>query len=167
MSAGHQTGSTLADVVQVAVGLASTVPSSSTPKYISLKDADVAEVKITVINTTGVTGSAITLNQATAVAGTGTKALAFTVYYQCLDANANCVLTKQTAVSNTFTTLTTSSKVAVYRIPVRGAMLDSENSFDCLNCGTANAVNATVTVEYLIRSKIADNAVLAPNVMVD
>lgn len=167
MSLGAFPGSTLADVVEVAVGLASTVPSSSTPKYVSLKDADVVEAKITVLNGTTVTGSAITLNQATAVAGTSAKSLPFTTYYQCLDANASNVLTKQTAASNTFTTLTTNSKTAVYRIPIRPAMLDVENGFDCVNVGTGNATNATVTVEYLIVSKNRGNAVLAPNVMVD
>jgi len=161
-------GSTLADNVDSVLGLLTTAPSSSTPKYISLKNADLVEIEIWVKNGTTVTGSAITLKQATAVAGTSEKALAFTTYYSNTDANANSVMTKSTAASNTFTTDNTNSKQLLYKIPVRPAMLDSDGGFDCIRAGTGDAANTTVfAVTYNIVQKFRGNSAQNKNMLLD
>jgi hypothetical protein len=60
----------LIDKQKVVVGLHAIVPSTSTPKYVSLKDYRHVTAIVSFKNATTVTGSAITLKQATAVAGT-------------------------------------------------------------------------------------------------
>lgn len=155
-------GATLADHIQVIEGLSPRTPSSSTPDYISLKDYDQVEVLVVGDNGTTVTGSAITLLQATAVAGTSEKALAFTRYYANADTATNATLVNTTASSNTFTTVATNNLNFIYRIPVRASMLDSDGGFDCLRAGTGNAANTVIGVYYLCYPKYGGNAVLMP-----
>lgn len=160
-------GSTLADVVDEVIGLGPSTPSGSSPAYISLKNADIVEVCITGLNASVVTGSAVTLLQAKTVAGANSKALSFTNYYSNVDATANSMLTAATATNSTFTTVTTNSKAFCYRIPVRPAMLDVTNGFDCLGVGVANAVNTTLSVSYKVVQKYTGNAILNPNLLAD
>ncbi len=61
----------LSEQVKPVLGLIGTVPSSSTPDYVSMKDYNRCQVMILVKNATTVTGSAITLKQATGVAAGG------------------------------------------------------------------------------------------------
>lgn len=162
-----QGGIQLADRFALVEGLAPATPSTSTPDYISLKDVRSLEVIVVVKNGSTVTGSAITLKQATAVAGTSEKALAFTSYFANTDTSATSVMSAATAASNTFTTNTTNSKNLMYRIPVDPATLDLANSFDCLRAGTADAANTVVGVYYLIEGKYAGRATTHPNYIVD
>lgn len=142
-------------------------PSSATPDYISLKNAHAVEVVVTVQNGSTVTGSAVTLQQARAVAGTNAKALAFTEYWAMTDpANSNNY-TNTAASSNTFTTVTTNSAKAVYRIPVDPATLDTANGFDCLSVGLANAVNTTVSAEFIVVPKYGGNEESRPSLIID
>lgn len=136
-------------------GLGARVPSSSTPDYVSLKNANRLTVLINVTNTTTVTGSAITLKQATAVAGTSEKALAFSTVRQNVDTGASDTPTEATVSSNTFTTDATNSKLLMYIIDVTPDMLDVNNGFDCVRLGTGNATNATVTVNYILEQKFS------------
>jgi hypothetical protein len=160
-------GKKLVDKVMVVHGLGPVAPSSSTPDIVSLKDVRSAEVVITVLNGSGVTGSAITLKQSSAVAATGEKALAFSTYYANTDPANGAALTETTASSNTFTTTNTNSATAIYRIPVDPSTLDLANSFDCVRAGTANATNTTVTVHYVLEPKYGGNYATMPNVVVD
>lgn len=160
-------GIVLAEHIKVVEGLAPVVPSSSTPDYISLKDVESVDVLIHVKNATTVTGSAITLHQATTVAGGSVKALAFTTYYRNIDTAASDALTKQTAVSNTFTTDATNSKNLMYRIPVDPASLDVANGFDCIRAGTGDATAATVSVYYLCKLKYGGNVTIQPSLITD
>lgn len=160
-------GIRLVDKIQVVHGLGPVTPSSSVPDYVSLKDARSAEVLITVLNGSTVTGSAITLLQAQAAANTGEKALAFTQYFANTDPANSSALTLTNAASNTFTTLNTNSKTLVYRIPVDPASLDVANGFDCIRAGTGNGANTTVAVHYLIESKYGGNYATHPNAVVD
>ena len=108
----------LLDHIHVVEGLAPVTPSSSTPDYLNLKNAESVLVLIHAKNATTVTGSAITLKQATAVAGTSEKALSFTDYYKKEDTGtADAPWTRATAVSDTFTTDATNSKNSLYAIP--------------------------------------------------
>lgn len=138
------------------IGLDPVVPSSSTPDYVSLKNANRVTVLVLVKNATTVTGSAITLKQATAVAGTGEKALAFDTVYVNTDTSAASgdVLTKTTVTSNTFTTDATNSKNLLYQIEVKASDLDIANGFDCIRAGTGDATAATVTVLYFLHSAV-------------
>lgn len=130
------------------VALHGAVPASATPKWVSLKDYAHVTAFITFKNATTVTGSAIGLAQATAVAGTGTKALAFTEMLANIDDAASAVQTKTAVVANTFTTDATNSKNGYYQIEVDTDSLDRDNSFDCFQVTVGNATAATIEVTY-------------------
>lgn len=138
-------GTRLVDRGAIATMLGGIVPSSTTLPYYSLKNYHHVAIVISVANTTGVTGSAIALQQATDVSGTSAKALAFTTAFRNLD-NATAALTQFTVSSNTFTTASTSSKTLTYVIEIDSTQLDTANGFDCFNVTCGNAVNATVSV---------------------
>ena len=139
--------------VKFVTGLAPILPSSSTPDYVSLKLYERATVVILVDNATTVTGSAITLKQATAVAGTGEKALAFTRMWANIDTAAGDLLTETTVTSNTFTTDSTNAKNLIYVIELEASDLDVDNSFDCFRVGTGDATAAIVSVLYILWPK--------------
>lgn len=160
-------GKNLSDQIQHVHAFGPAVPSSASPRWISLKNVDAIEVVIQVLNATTVTGSAVTLSQATAVAGTSAKTLAFTTYYSNVDPSANANTTKQTASSNTFTTLTTNSATAIYRIPIDPATLDVNNGFDCVRVALANATAATVSAHYNIVTSDGGNYTTMASVLVD
>jgi len=140
----------LIEQAKIVVGLAPITPSTSTPDMVSLKNYNRACCIIAVDNATVVTGSAITLNQATAVANTAGKALAFTKMYANADISASDTLVETAVTSNTFTTLTTNNANALYVIEVTEDMLDAANGFDCFNVLTGNAVNTALSVVYVL-----------------
>jgi hypothetical protein len=158
-------GETIADHVQVVHGLGPVAPSSSTPDYICLKDVQAVEIVITGLNGSTVTGSAITVLQATDASAGSAKALAFTDYYANTDTAASSAMAAATASSNTFTTTNTNSKSFIYRIPINPATLDLTNNFDYIRAATANAVNSTICVTYNIVPKYSGDATLMPDVI--
>ena len=126
------------------------VPSSTVPPYVSMKGYDHITILIAYKNATTVTGTAVTLTQATAVAGTSAKALAFTTMFACVN-DATTVAVTQTAVSaNTFTTDATNSQNGFYVIEVDASTLDIQNGFDCIALGVGNATAATIDAWYLM-----------------
>lgn len=118
--------------------------------YVSLKGYERATIVIAVDNATTVTGGAITLKQATSVAGTSEKALAFASYFANIDTGASDTLTETTATSNTFTTDTTDNKNLLYVIEVNAADLDVANGFDCLRVDSLLMANAVGFVQYIL-----------------
>lgn len=144
------TTANLIEQLKVVEGLYAVVPSGSTPDYVSMKNYKRCTVVVHVKNATTVTGSAITLKQATAVAGTGEKALSFTKVYANIDTAAGTTLTETAVTSDTFTTDNTNSKNLMYIIEVKDTDLDINNGFDCIRAGTGNATAATVHVTYLL-----------------
>lgn len=132
--------------------LSNTVPSGTTPRRVSLKNYSRCTIVISALNATTVTGSAITLKQATDITNSlsDEKALAFTGAYRDVDVSAAEGITAFTVASNTFTTDTTNSKELQYIIEVTQEMLDIDNGFDCLRIGTGNAVASTLSVEYIL-----------------
>jgi hypothetical protein len=140
----------LSEQAKIVAGLGPIVPSTSTPDYVSLKGYSKLTALIFVLNTTTVTGSAITLKQATDVSGTSEKALAFSTARRNVDCAAADSLADFAVSSNTFTTDATNSKQLLYEITVNESDLDNANGFDCVRIGTGNAVNATVAVLYLL-----------------
>lgn len=140
----------LHEQTKIVTGLAPITPSTSTPDYVSLKNYGKVTAIITADNATTVTGSAITLKQATAVAGTGEKALAFTKVWANTDTGAADALTETAVTSDTFTTDTTNAKNLMYVLEVDATDLDMDNSFDCIRVGTADAVSTVVSVVYVL-----------------
>mgnify|MGYP003525780652 FL=1 len=118
--------------------------------YVSLKGYRRCQIIISIADGTTVTGSTITLKQATDVAGTGEKALAFTRMLANTDYAASKAMTETVVASNTFTTQTTNSKDSLYIIDVDVESLDLANGFDCLRVdGTGHAATASRGVVVL------------------
>jgi hypothetical protein len=140
----------LSEQAKLVVGLPPITPASSTPDYVSLKGYSKCTVVILGLNGAGVTGSAITLKQAQAVAGTGEKALAFDTVHSNIDAGAADALADVAVTNNTFTTDVTNAKQLMYVIDIDEADLDVANGFDCVRAGAANAVNATLSILYIL-----------------
>lgn len=140
----------LVETCKLVTGLAPITPSSSTPDYVSLKDYRHLTVIVTVDNGTTVTGSAITLKQATAVAGTGEKELAFTKAWRNIDTDAADALAEFAVTSNTFTTDATNAKNLQYVLEVDASELDLANGFDCVRLGTGNGANMVLSATYIL-----------------
>jgi len=118
--------------------------------YVSLKGYRKATIVIDVLNATTVTGGTVTLKQATAVAGTSEKALAFSRMLANVDVAAGQAMTETAVSSNTFTTDTTNSKRLRYIIEVDAEQLDSANGFDCFRVDVTGMASATGTVGYIL-----------------
>lgn len=159
----------LTECVKTIVTLGPVAPSTSTPDYVSMKNCSRARILIPVLNGTTVTGSAISLTQATDVSNTAGKTLAFTTAYAALNTGAagnTDVLTAFAVTSNTFTTNTTNALTHLYVIELNDGDLDIPNGFDCFRVNTGNSVNATLSVivelypakfaKTLLPSSIAD-----------
>jgi hypothetical protein len=131
-----------------AIGALTTTVGDTT--YVSLKGYRRATVIIDVTNATTVTGGTVTLKQATAVAGTGEKALAFTRMLSNIDVGASQAMTETAVVSNTFTTDSTNSKRLKYVIEVDSEQLDVAGGFDCFRVDSTGMANATGMVSYIL-----------------
>lgn len=121
--------------------------------YVSLKNYRKLSIIVSIADGTTVTGSTITLKQATAVAGTGEKALAFTRMLANVDYAASATMVETAVTSNTFTTQTTNSLDSLYIIDVDADTLDVANGFDCVRLdGTGHAATASrgVCVMYVL-----------------
>lgn len=145
--------SKLVETAKIVQGLAPITPSSSTPDYVSMKDASKLTIIIDVDNGSTVTGAAITLKQATAVAGTGEKELAFTKMWANTDTGASDTLVETAVTSNTFTTGTTDTKNLQYVIEVDAADLDTDNGFDCVRLGTGDGANMVLSATYILHGQ--------------
>lgn len=119
--------------------------------YVSLKNFDRLTIILAVDNgATAVTGTAITLKQATDVAGTGEKALGFTKMFANLDAAASDTLVETAVTSDTFTTLTTLNKNALYVVEIAASDLDVTNGFDCVRVDALSMADAVGIVQYIL-----------------
>lgn len=147
---GQNLNALFTEQVKLVTGLAAQVPSSSTPTRVSMKNFERAAIIVMVKNATTVTGSAITLKQAQDVAGTNEKALSFSKAWRQLDVAAGDALSEFAVSSDTFTTLTTDSKNALYVMEVKAEDLDVNGGFDCIRAGTGNATAATISVLYAL-----------------
>jgi len=131
------------ETIVAAAGLLLTSTLGDTT-YVSLKNYAKIRILISIADGTTVTGSTITLKQATAVAGTGEKALAFTRMLANVDYAASKVMTETAVTANTFTSQTTNSKDSLYIIDVDASSLDVAGGFDCIRVdGTGHAATAS------------------------
>lgn len=152
----------LIDQAHIVQGFAPATPSSSTPDYVSLKGYGGMLAIITVDNGDTVTGSAITLKQASDVAATGEKALAFDTVWANTDTGAGATLTETAVTSDTFTTSTTNAKNLIYVIDVPVENMDTDNGFDCVRVGTGNAANTVLSVVYVLYKPVYSGRVINP-----
>jgi hypothetical protein len=143
-------GTRLIDKSRVVVALHAVTPSSSSPKWVSMKGYNHFTAIISFTNATTVTGSAIGLAQATAVAGTGTKTLAFTKMWALLDDSASNTMTETAVVGNTFTTSAVNSKSGFYLIEVDTWTMDVANNFNSIQVTTGNGTATTLEITYIL-----------------
>lgn len=120
-----------------------------TGAYVSLKNVKQACV---VVNITQGNAATIQLDvkQASAIAGTGVKALANTVpIWANEDTSTNDTLARQTDAVNYTTGAAVKNKMVVFHIDP--AVLDTNNGFDCITVvtGASNAGNITSAVYFL------------------
>jgi hypothetical protein len=106
-------------------------------------------------NGTGVTGAAITLNQANTVSGTGSKALNYNTYFSAVAGFASQAatadaMTATTGVSGTFTTATTASTNLLYAIEVQDTDLDLSTTSDYFNCVQLAIATGSVNVTWMV-----------------
>lgn len=128
--------------VVAAVGLLLTSTLGDT-KYVSMKNYRRLQIVIIIGDGTTVTGSTITLKQATAVAGTNEKALAFTRILKNVDLGASQTLVETAVTANTFDTQAVNSKDSIYIIDVDADSLDVAGGFDCVRVdGTGHAATS-------------------------
>ena len=106
--------------------------AAATTKYVSLKDYRHLCIQIITGAWAGGT-AAVTLSQATAVAGTGAKALGFTKQFN--DVTTSGTLVETAVVSDTFT-IGTANKLFV--IEIDASQLDVANGFDCVGVAIAS-----------------------------
>ncbi len=135
---------------KIVVGLPPRTPSTSTPDYVSMKGYARCAVIIVVDNATTVTGSAVTLKQAQAVAGTGEKALALPSAFRNVDIDAADALAEFAVTADTFTTDPTNNKNLLYVADVKAEDLDLDNGFDCIRAGVGDATAAVLAVLYVL-----------------
>jgi hypothetical protein len=129
-----------------AIGALTTTVGDTT--YVSMKGYAAVSIVIDITNGSTVTGGTVTLKQATAVAGTSEKALAFSRMLANIDVAAGQAMTETAVTSNTFTSDTTNSKRLRYIIDVKASDLDVAGGFDCLRVDVTGMVNATGQVAY-------------------
>lgn len=160
----------LIDVLKPVMGCAPAALTSTAGDgdYISMKGFSKLTIVIAVLNATTVTGGAITLKQAQAVAGTGEKALSFSKMYSNIDCAAADALAETAVVSDTFTTDSTNSKQLMYVIEVDADDLDQANGFDCVRVDSASMANAVGCALYLLwGARYAKPAGTMPSAIVD
>lgn len=111
--------------------------------YVSLKTYRKMQIVIYIADGTTITPTAVTLKQATAVAGTAEKALAFARMLSSVD-YPTTALAETAVVANTFSTQSVNSKDSMYIIDVDADSLDSANGFDCIRVdATGHAATAS------------------------
>jgi len=130
--------------------------------YISMKKTEHVTIEV-IVAQGNATPPAITLHQATEVAGTGNKALAKDVGILLVaSAAASDVVVKQTSGVAFTPGAALANKIVIFEVPVDA--LDIDNGFDCIQvrAGASNALNLISATywcsgeRYHGKSKIVD-----------
>lgn len=114
-----------------------------TGDYVSLKNAVCAWVEVAITQGNAAT-IALTIEQASAVAGTGSKAITVTVpIWSNLDTAATDTLVRRTDAVSYTTDAGVKNKMVIFQIDP--AQLDIANGFDCITVktGASNVANLT------------------------
>lgn len=120
-----------------------------TGAYVSLKNVNMAYIVCHITQGNAAT-IAISINQATAVAGTGAKAITVSVpIWSNLDVSASDALVRRTDAVSYTTDAGVKNKIVIFQIDP--ATLDVANGFDCIAVvtGASNVANITQGV-YLL-----------------
>lgn len=123
-----------------------------TGDYVSLKNAVMAWIFVDITQGHAAT-IALTVEQASAVAGTGSKAITVTVpIWSNLDTAASDTLVRRTDAVSYTTDAGVKNKQVIFQIDP--ATLDLANSFDCITVktGASNAANLT-SATYFIQTR--------------
>jgi hypothetical protein len=138
------------------------VSAAMADSYVSMKNFG----KLTIVIRTGAWAAgtaAVTLLQATAVAGTGAKALPFVDYWD--DVTTTGTHVKKAAVSNTFN-LATANKTYIIHVDV--GMLDVAGGFDCVTLAVASpGANADFYCAIYIGDAARYQGASLPSTLVD
>lgn len=118
--------------------------------WVSLKGYRKLTIVLCILNATTVTGGAVTLLQAQAVAGTNAKALSFSSALRNVDAAASDTLASFAVSSDTFTTDSTNSKQLLYVIDIDATQLDQANGFDCVRIDVASSAASVGCALYFL-----------------
>ena len=126
----------------VLVATLATDAAGRTSTYVSLKDYAGAEVTAYITQANAAT-ILLSLLQATAVAGTGSKAGPAVPVYANLDVATSDALVRATDAATYTTDAGTTNKIVKFIVSV--AALDTNNGFDCiaLSTGASNLANLT------------------------
>lgn len=100
--------------------------AASTDIYVSMKNYNAVTILLQAGAWAGGT-AAVTLLQATAVAGTGTKALAFTKVW-----TSTAAADTKTEVAVTSNTFNMATAATLYQMEIKADDLDVQNGFDCI-----------------------------------
>jgi len=157
--------SPLVQQAKAVVAFPATVPSSADPLWINLQYYERVTAFILVKNATTVTGSAVTLEQATDTEGADSKALGFSEMFATLDTDAADNQQSTVVAADTFTTLATDNDSALYQIEIAKSDLDTANGFDCFRVALGNAVASTIGVMYLLWPPVTGGVI--PSAIVD
>lgn len=123
-----------------------------TGAYVSLKNVNIAYIVVHITQGNAAT-IALSINQATAVAGTGAKAITTVVpIWSNLDVSASDTLVHRTDAVSYTTDAAVKNKIVVFQIDPAG--LDLANGFDCIAVvtGASNVANITQAV-YLLDNR--------------
>jgi hypothetical protein len=121
-----------------------------TGNWVSLKNARRVTVVFHVKQGNAAT-IAVSINQATAIAGTGSKVLTNAVpIWRNLDCSVNDTLVRDTDAKNYTTDAATKNKQIIFQIDPNACM-DIANGFDCITIitGASNAANLTEAQVFL------------------
>lgn len=141
----------LSEQAKIVLGMPPQVISSSTCLPVCMKGYAKCAIYIATKAGTGpLTGSAITLLQATDCSNTSGKALAFSTARRALDVTNTDALSDFTVSSNTFTTNNVNTLNHLYEITIDEGQLDIANNFDCLQVVLGNGTNVTGSVHYVL-----------------
>ena len=133
----------LVENFKIVEAIAPQAGAAITGDYVSMKNASHVTVVVN-INQANAATVAITVEQATSVDGTGSKALAVDVpIFLCADAATSDALAAQTPGVAYTTSATLKHKIVVFEIPAEA--LDVANGFNAITVKTAasNAANIT------------------------
>lgn len=142
----------LTDKCKIVVGCAPALLATTAGDgdWVSMKGYKKCSIVLVILNATTVTGGAVTVLQAQAVAGTGSKALSFTSALRNIDAAAADALASFAVTSDTFTTDATNSKQLLYVIDVDATQLDQANGFDCIRIDVASSAASVGCALYFL-----------------
>jgi hypothetical protein len=136
-----------------------------TGDYVSCKTAGRVFVVVHV-NQAAANTIAITIEQASAVAGTGSKAITNTVpIWVCESCAASDALVAQTAAVSYTTTAGTTHKLIVFEVDP--TTLDKANGFDCLVVKTGASNAANITSAFYLLTDVRYEGATPPSAIID